>query len=101
MLGLLGHAVGWPFLRGGSQRLSDALAAYLRTLGGEIETGRRVESLDELGDERAVLLDVTPGGLLALAGDRVPARYRDRLGRYRYGPGGFKLDWALDVPIPW
>ncbi|HEY5693939.1 MAG TPA: NAD(P)/FAD-dependent oxidoreductase [Gaiellaceae bacterium] len=101
MLGLLGHAVGWPFPRGGSQRLSDALASYLRSLGGEIETGRRVESLAELGHARAVLLDVTPRGLLALAGDRLPSRYRRRLERYRYGPGVFKLDWALDGPIPW
>ena len=101
MLGLLGHAVGWPFPRGGSQRLSDALASYLRSLGGEIETGRRVESLAALGHARAVLLDVTPRGLLALAGDRLPARYRRRLERYRYGPGVFKLDWALDGPIPW
>jgi phytoene dehydrogenase-like protein len=101
MLGLLGHAVGWPLPRGGSQRISDALASYLRTLGGEIETGRRVESLAELGDARAVLLDVTPRGLLALAGERLPSRYRRRLERYRYGPGVFKLDWALDGPIPW
>ena len=101
MLGLLGHAVGWPFPRGGSQRLSDALASHLHSLGGEIETGHRVESLAELGDARAVLLDVTPRGLLALAGDRLPARYRRRLERYRYGPGVFKVDWALDAPIPW
>ncbi len=87
--------------RGGSQRLSDALASYLRSLGGEIETGRRVESLAELGDARTVLLDVTPRGLLALAGDRLPDRYRRGLERYRYGPGVFKLDWALDGPIPW
>jgi phytoene dehydrogenase-like protein len=101
MLGLLGHAVGWPVPRGGSQRLSDALASHLRSLGGEIETGHRVESLAELGDARAVLLDVTPRGLLALAGDRLPSRYRRRLERYRYGPGVFKVDWALDGPIPW
>jgi phytoene dehydrogenase-like protein len=101
MLGLLAHAVGWPFPRGGSQRLSDALASYLRSLGGEIETGRRVESLAELGETRPVLLDVTPRGLLELAGDRLPALYRSRLQGYRYGPGVFKLDWALDGPIPW
>ena len=101
VLGLLAHAVGWPFPRGGSQRLSDALVSYLRSVGGEVETGRRVESLEELGDARAVLLDVTPRGLLALAGDRLPSGYRRRLGRYRYGPGVFKLDWALDGPIPW
>ncbi|MGH3054039.1 MAG: phytoene desaturase family protein, partial [Gaiellaceae bacterium] len=100
-LGLLAHAVGWPFPRGGTQRLSDALASYLRSLGGEIETGRRVESLAELGDAQLMLLDVTPRGLLALAGDRLPPRYRRGLERYRYGPGVFKLDWALDGPIPW
>ena len=101
MLGLLAHAVGWPLPRGGSQRISDALASYLRSLGGEIETGHRVESLAELGEARTVLLDVTPRGLLALAGDRLPSRYRHALERYRYGPGVFKLDWALDGPIPW
>ncbi len=101
VLGLLAHAVGWPLPRGGSQRLSDALASHLRTLGGEIETGRRVESLAELGKTELVLLDVTPSGLLALAGDRLPSVYRRLLQRYRYGPGVFKLDWALDGPIPW
>jgi phytoene dehydrogenase-like protein len=101
MLGLLGHAVGWPFPRGGSQALSDALASYLRALGGEIETGQRVESLAELAGTRLVLLDVTPRGLIELAGDRLPARYRRRLEGYRYGPGVFKLDWALEGPIPW
>jgi phytoene dehydrogenase-like protein len=100
-LGMLGHAVGWPFPRGGSQRLAGALAAYLRSLGGEIETGRRVESLAELGDTPAVLLDVTPRQLVAMAGEALPDNYRRRLERYRYGPGVFKVDWALDGPIPW
>jgi phytoene dehydrogenase-like protein len=101
MLGLLAHSVGWPLPRGGSQRLADALASYLRSLGGEIEVGRRVASLAELGSTCPVLLDVTPRGLLALAGDRLPERYRRQLERYRYGPGVFKLDWALEGPIPW
>jgi phytoene dehydrogenase-like protein len=101
MLGLLAHAVGWPFPRGGSQQLSDALASHLRSLGGEIETGRRVASLAELGEARPVLLDVTTRDLLELAGERLPTLYRRRLERYRYGPGVFKLDWALDGPIPW
>jgi len=100
-LGLLAHAFGWPFPRGGSQRISDALASYLRSLGGEIETGRKVESLAEFGETRPVLLDLTPRGLLALAGELLPTRYRRGLERYRYGPGVFKLDWALDGPIPW
>jgi phytoene dehydrogenase-like protein len=96
------HAVGWPVTRGGSQRLADALADHLRALGGVVETGRRVESLDELprGGE-PLLLDLTPRELLRVAGHRLPDGYRRRLGGYRYGPGVFKLDWALDGPIPW
>ena len=85
----------------GSQRIVDALAAYLRSLGGEIETGAPVEALEELPPARAVLCGVTPRQLLALAGDRLPAGYRGRLERYRYGPRVFKLDWALSGPIPW
>jgi len=95
------HRVGWPVARGGSQRLADALASHLRSLGGEIETGRWVRSLDEVSGARATLVDVTPRQLVRLAGDRLPERYARRLGRYRYGPGVFKLDWALDGPIPW
>jgi phytoene dehydrogenase-like protein len=101
MLGIAGHAVGWPFPRGGAQRIADALASYFRSLGGEIVTGQCVLSVDELPPSRAVLLDVTPRQLLALAGHRLPGRYRRALGRYRYGPGVFKLDWALAGPIPW
>jgi phytoene dehydrogenase-like protein len=102
VLALTAHAVGWPVTRGGSQRLADALASYLRQLGGRIETGRRVKSLDELpADAAPVLLDLAPRGVLGLAGDRLPARYSRALKRYRYGPGVFKLDWALDGPIPW
>ena len=101
LLGLTAHAVGWPVARGGSQRVADALADHLRSLGGEIETGHRVVSVDELGDPRTVMLDVTPRQVLALAGHRLPARYRWELRRFRYGPGVFKLDWALDGPIPW
>ena len=101
VLALLGQTVGWPLPRGGSQTIADALASYLRSLGSEIETGRTVTSLDELHDARTVLLDVTPRQLLALAGDRLDGRYRRALQRYRYGPGVFKLDWALSGPIPW
>jgi phytoene dehydrogenase-like protein len=100
ILALSGHAVGWPVTRGGSQRLADALAAHLRELGGTVETGRRVESLDEL-PAGTVLLDVTPRQLFRLAGERLPRRYQRGLTRYRYGAGVFKLDWALDGPIPW
>jgi phytoene dehydrogenase-like protein len=100
MLALLGHSVGWPFAEGGSQRLADALASHLRTLRGEIETGREVTSLNEL-DARVVVLDTGPHQFAQLAGDRLPSLYRRRLEGFRYGPGVFKLDWALDGPIPW
>jgi phytoene dehydrogenase-like protein len=95
------HAVGWPVARGGSQKLADALASCLRSLGGSIETGQRVTSLEELDGASAVLLDTSPRELLRIAGDRLPAGYRRRVSGYRFGPGVFKLDWALDGPIPW
>jgi phytoene dehydrogenase-like protein len=100
MLALLGHATGWPFPRGGSQAIAEGLAAELRSLGGEIQTGRLVTSLAEL-DAKTVMLDVTPRQLVAIAGDRLPSRYRRALERYRYGPGVFKLDYALAGPVPW
>jgi phytoene dehydrogenase-like protein len=100
-LGALAHAVGWPLARGGSQTIADALVSCLRSLGGEVETGRRVESLAELEGGAPILLDVTPRQLLALAGDALPPRYRRALEHYRYGPGAFKLDWALSGRIPW
>ncbi len=89
---LLGHASGWPMPRGGSGKIADALASCLKSLGGEIETGRRVASLDELPPARAVLLDLTPRQILGIVGPRLSARYRRALERYRYGPGAFKLD---------
>ncbi|GLV59526.1 FAD-dependent oxidoreductase [Dictyobacter sp. S3.2.2.5] len=101
LLGTAGHAVGWPVPRGGSQSIVDALAGYLRSLGGEIQTGREVRHIDELPPARAYLFDVTPRQLLALAGNRLPDNYKRRLRRYRYGPGSFKIDLALDGPIPW
>lgn len=101
MLGLAGHVAGWPVAACGAQSLSDALASHLRSLGGEIETGQTVTSLAELPASTAVLLDVTPRQVLAIAGDRLPSRYARRLAKYRYGPGVFKVDWALSRPIPW
>jgi phytoene dehydrogenase-like protein len=101
VLGTLAHAVGWPIARGGSQAITDALCAYLRALGGEIVLERRVESLAALPPAGATLLDVTPRQLLRLAGDRLPAGSRRQLSRYRYGPGVFKMDFALDGPVPW
>jgi phytoene dehydrogenase-like protein len=98
---LLGHGVGWPAAVGGSQAIADAMASLLRSLGGEIETGSEVTSLDELRGARTVLFDLTPRQILAIAGDALPVRYRRALARYRYGPGVFKLDYALDGPVPW
>ncbi len=101
VLGILGHAVGWPFPRGGSQKIADALAAIFLSLGGQIYTDVNVENLGELPPSQAVLCDITPKQLLQIAGDRLPLGYRRQLEGYRYGPGAFKIDWALNHPIPW
>jgi phytoene dehydrogenase-like protein len=104
-LGLLfaitAHVEDWPVAQGGSHAITRALASYLRSLGGTIETGRRIARLEELPPARAVLFDTSPDQLSSIAGDALPAGYRRRLARYRYGPGAFKVDWALDGPIPW
>ncbi|WP_239341250.1 NAD(P)/FAD-dependent oxidoreductase [Frankia sp. CiP3] len=100
-LALLAHHVGWPVAVGGSQALADALVGRLRRLGGELATATPVRSLAELPPAAAVLLDLTPRQVLEVAGDRLPAGYRRVLARYRYGPGVFKVDWALDGPVPW
>ena len=101
MFAVATHVANWPLPRGGSQRIADALAARLKSLGGTIETGRRVRSLNELPDAQAYLCDVTPRQLEEIAADRLSDRYRARLRSFRYGPGVFKLDYALDGPIPW
>jgi phytoene dehydrogenase-like protein len=98
---LTGHVADWPVAKGGSQAVTQALASYLRSLGGRIETGRRIANLSELPSARAVLFDTSPRQLSRIAGKALPSSYRRRLERYRYGPGVFKLDWALDGPIPW
>jgi phytoene dehydrogenase-like protein len=97
----LAHVSGWPSPRGGSQAIADALAERLRSLGGEIQTGTEISALSQLPPSRVVLCDITPRQLVALAGDTLPGRYRQRLARWRYGPGVFKADFALDGPIPW
>ena len=101
VLAIAGHAVGWPLVRGGSQQLVSALASYLRSLGGEIVTDTLVTDLADLPDARAILLDVTPRQFLRIGGERLPAGYRRQLSRFEYGLGTFKVDWALDGPIPW
>lgn len=95
------HAVGWPMPKGGAQSIADAMAAYLKALGGELATGVSVESAADLPPARATLLDVSPRALAAIMGERLPSDYRRKLARFRHGPGVFKLDWALDAPIPW
>ena len=101
MLGLVAHAIGWPFARGGSQSIATALAAHLRALGGEIQTGVWVRSLSDIPPARVILFDVAPRDLLSIAGDALPAGYRNRLAGYRHGQGVFKMDWALSAPVPW
>jgi phytoene dehydrogenase-like protein len=101
VLGLAGHAVGWPIPRGGSQQISNALAAYLRELGGKIEVNHRIENLKDLPKSRAVLLDVSVWEFLRIAGQELPSRYRRRLESFRHAPGIFKIDYALSEPIPW
>jgi phytoene dehydrogenase-like protein len=95
------HAGGWPVAAGGSQAIADALAARLRQLGGEIQTATTVRALADLPPHRTVLFDTNPAQLASIAGDALPARYSRRLRRFRHGPGAFKIDYALDAPVPW
>ncbi len=101
MLAIAGHGAGWPIARGGSRSIADALASLLREHGGTIVTGSPVRSLDPLPRAATTMLDLTPRQVLEVAGERLPARYRRQLRRWRYGPGVFKIDWALAEPIPW
>ncbi|HEY7439785.1 MAG TPA: NAD(P)/FAD-dependent oxidoreductase [Acidimicrobiia bacterium] len=101
VLAALGHLVGWPMPRGGSQSIASALVSLLEAHDGEVVTGRRVTSLHDLPDARATMLDVTPRQVLHLFGYQLPPRYARRLARYRHGVGVWKVDWALDAPIPW
>src|SRR4051794_17753569 len=100
-LGAMCHVAGWPFPRGGAQAITDALVAHLRTLGGEVVTGTRIRELDALPPANIVLCDLSPKPFLEIAGARCPPAYRRLLEAYRYGPGVFKVDWALSAPIPW
>jgi phytoene dehydrogenase-like protein len=101
LLAALAHQVGWPVVRGGSGRLAAALVGRLRSLGGVAESGHRVRDLSDVPRAAVILLDLTPRQVLALCGDRLPPGYARRLRRFRYGPGVFKLDWALSGPVPW
>src|SRR4029077_13081557 len=101
VLATYAHAVGWPMVRGGAGVIADALVAELTAGGGEIVLGQRVGSLADLPPARAILLDVTPRQLARIAGDRLSPGMRRRAERFRYGSGVFKVDWALDGPVPW
>jgi phytoene dehydrogenase-like protein len=101
VLGAAAHAVGWPIPRGGAQSISNALCAHLASLGGTIQTGKRIENFSELPDSDVILCDVTPHQLARMAHGRFSTLYMRRLAKYRYGPGVFKIDYALQGPIPW
>lgn len=101
ILGILGHAVGWPMPRGGSQNIANALASYFQSLGGKIVTNAWIDHFDEIPKARAILFDTSPKELLRIAGKKLPSHYKNKLNRYRYGPGVFKMDWALNSTIPW
>ncbi len=101
VLAAAGHAYGWPFAHGGSQRVADALAALFRARGGTIETDYRVGRMEQVSRARVVLFDLTPRQVVPVAGSEWPDSFTRQLQRFRYGPGIFKVDWALDGPIPW
>lgn len=101
VLAVAGHAIGWPFAHGGSQQLTNALVKYLESLGGRVLTNCYVESLEQLPPVRTTLLDVTPRQLIRMSGAKLPGSYRRSLERFKYGPGVYKLDWALHQPVPW
>jgi phytoene dehydrogenase-like protein len=101
VLSTLAHAVGWPIPRGGAQMISNALAAHFTDLGGEIVPGTRINSIKELPPSKCILFDVTPHQLLQILGETAPRSFKAKLQKYRYGPGAFKMDWALDGPVPW
>ena len=101
VLGIAGHAVGWPIPRGGSQQIANALGNYLRELGGKIDVNHRIENLDDLPKSRALLLDVSPWQFVRMAGNKLPPRYRRQLEKFRHAPGIFKIDCALSAPVPW
>ena len=95
------HADGWPIAEGGSQAVADALVGRLRSLGGEVQTGLRVRRLADLPPHRVAMFDTNPGQLASIVGDALPAGYRKRVARFRHGPAAFKIDYALDEPVPW
>ena len=100
VLTIAAHTAGWPFPKGGSISIANAMAKHFETLGGKIETNTPIHSLSQLPSTRAVLFDLSPRNLLAIAGHKFSKTYQRQLGHFRHGPGIFKIDWALDDPIP-
>jgi phytoene dehydrogenase-like protein len=101
LMGVMAHHFGWPMAAGGTERITDAMVSLFKSFGGVIETGRRIDSMDELPQHKVAIFDVTPRQLASIADGKLPERYMKKLRRFRYGPGIFKLDWALDGPVPW
>ena len=101
VMAAVGHVCGWPLPRGGARSLANALAAHFRSLGGEVRTGTNIERHDRLPEARHLLFDTSPRAMAGIMGDRFPAAFSQRLRDYPYGPGAFKVDWALSEPIPW
>ena len=101
VLSVAGHIVGWPFPEGGAQKLTDALASCFLSKQGEIISDCPVDSLDDLPQSRLILCDITPRQLLKIADRELPSSFKKQLSRFTYGPGSFKVDWALDAPVPW
>ncbi|MEM7011827.1 MAG: NAD(P)/FAD-dependent oxidoreductase [Verrucomicrobiota bacterium] len=101
MLSTTGHSVGWPMAKGGSQSIANAMVSYFEKLGGEVVCDHRVDSIEDLPKAKAYIFDTSPAAMSKICGERLPSSYRNHLKRYRYGPGIFKVDWALNDPIPW
>jgi phytoene dehydrogenase-like protein len=101
LLAITAHTVGWPIPQGGAQRIADALGSYFESLGGQIIVNTRISSLRELDSKALLMFDLTPKPFLDIAGNELPKGFRRALSQYRYGPGAFKMDWALSEPIPW
>ncbi len=101
VLGISAHSIGWPYPRGGSHNITKAMATYFESLGGKIETNAEIRSLDELPESSAIFFNTTPKQILEMASDKLPSSYAEKLRKYEYGCGVFKIDLALSEPIPW
>lgn len=101
VLGIAAHTVGWPFPKGGASGISESMVRYLESLGGSVELNHPITDLAEVLTNDAILCDLTPRQFARIASGHIPTSYERRLNRFRYGPGVFKVDWALSQPIPW